>query len=87
MRNASGSSPPPLQRIHPDTIYQSGTAKLALEHWRKQPTDVIVRSLAPGGREALRVKPDGRIMNGNTRIKVLQERGYDVNGLPREIAN
>jgi hypothetical protein len=48
-------------------------------------TDVIIRSLAPGNREALRVKTDGRIMNGNTRIKVLEERGFDVNSLPREI--
>jgi hypothetical protein len=84
--NASGSSRPPLQRIHPDATYQ-GTAKLALEYWRKQPTDAIIRSLAPGGREALQVKPDGRIMNGNTRIRVLEERGIDVNGLPREIVN
>ncbi len=81
----SGGPTPPLQRIHPDATYQSGSAKLALEHWRKQPTDDIVRSLAPGSREALRVKPDGRIMNGNTRIKVLEERGFDVNGLPREV--
>jgi hypothetical protein len=85
MHNSSGAPQPPLQRIHPDTTYQSGTAKLALEYWRRQPTDLIVRSLAPGSREALRVKPDGRIVNGNTRIKVLEERGLDVNGLPREI--
>jgi hypothetical protein len=85
--NSSGSSPPPLQPIHSDATYQSGPAKLALEHWRKQPTDDIVRSLAPGSREALRVKPDGRIMNGNTPIKVLEERGFDVNNLPREIVN
>jgi hypothetical protein len=83
--NTSGSSQPPLQRIHPDATYQTGTAKLALEHWQKQSTDVIIRSLAPGNREALRVKTDGRIMNGNTRIKVLEERGFDVNSLPREI--
>jgi hypothetical protein len=31
------------------------------------------------------IKPDGSVFNGNTRIKVLQERGFDVNGLPREI--
>jgi hypothetical protein len=31
------------------------------------------------------VKPDGRMMNGNTRTKVLEERGYDINRLPREI--
>jgi hypothetical protein len=85
--NSSSSSHPPLQRIHPDATYQGGTAKLALDHWRQQPTDAVIRSLAPGGRETLRVKPDGRIMNGNTRIKVLEERGFDVNGLPREIVN
>jgi hypothetical protein len=85
--NTSGSSQPPLQHIHSDATYQSGSAKLALEYWRKQPTDAIVRSLAPGSREALRVKPDGRIMNGNTRTKVREERGVDVNSLPREIVN
>jgi hypothetical protein len=51
-----GLSQPQLQRIHPDATYQAGTAKLALEHWQKQPTGDIVRSLAPGAREALRVK-------------------------------
>jgi hypothetical protein len=85
--NSSNPSQPPLQRIHTDATYQSGSAKLALEYWRKQSTDDIVRTLAPGNREALRVKPDGRIMNGNTRIKVLEERGYDINRLPREIVN
>jgi hypothetical protein len=58
----------------------------ALEHWRKQATSAIVDSLRPGQPESLRVKPDGRIMNGNTRIKVLEERGYDIESLPREAA-
>jgi hypothetical protein len=58
---------------------------VALEHWRKQSAEDIVRSLQPGQPEALKVKPDGRIMNGNTRIKVLEERGVDVNMLPREV--
>lgn len=48
MHNTGGQPHPPLQRIHPDTTYLSGTAKLAVEYWRKQPTDVIVRSLAAG---------------------------------------
>jgi hypothetical protein len=76
-----------LQRIHPDTTYQSGAAKLALEYWRKQSTDSIVQSLAPGGRESLKVKDHGRIMNGNTRIKVLEERSFDINQLPRDNVN
>ena len=44
-----------------------------------------MESLKPGGPEALKVKPDGRILNGNTRIKVLEERGFDINSLPREV--
>jgi hypothetical protein len=60
-------------------------AWVALEYWRKQPTEDIVRSLQPGQPEALKVQVDGRIMNGNTRIKVLEERGFDVNSLPREV--
>jgi hypothetical protein len=30
------------------------------------------------------VKVDGRVFQGNTRIKVLEERGYPVNNLPRD---
>jgi hypothetical protein len=29
------------------------------------------------------VKPDGTILDGNTRIWVLRQRGYDVDSLPR----
>jgi hypothetical protein len=77
---------PVLRRIHPDSTYQTGAAKFALGYWRGRPTDEIVESLRPGSAQALRVKSDGRIMNGNTRIKALEERGYDVNSLPRETA-
>ena len=78
---------PPLRRIHADHIWQSGANRTSLEYWRKQSTNTIVTSLQPepGNHEALKVKPDGRIMNGNTRIKVLEERGFDINSLPREI--
>ena len=62
-----------------------GTSRIALEYWRQQPTTDIVQSLQPGNAEALKVKPDGRIMNGNTRIKVLEERDIDVNSRPREV--
>jgi len=47
-------------------------------------TEQIVGSLAPGLREALSVKDDGTIIDGNTRIKVLDERRYDVDSLPQE---
>jgi hypothetical protein len=44
-----------------------------------------VKSLRPGEIGALKVKPDGRILDGNTRIKVLEERGFAINNLPREV--
>ena len=64
---------------------ETGSGRFAMEYWRKQSTDDIVESLQPGNREALKVKPDGRIMDGNTRVKVLEERGFDINTLPREV--
>ena len=76
---------PRLRRIHSDHTLEAGSNQVALEYWRKQPTEDIVNSLQPGQPEALKVKSDGRIMNGNMRIKVLEERGFDVNSLPREV--
>jgi hypothetical protein len=64
---------------------ERGAGRLALEYWRQQSTDDIIQSLQPAKVEALKVKPDGRIMNGNTRIKVLEERGVDIHSLPREV--
>jgi RHS repeat-associated protein len=80
----SNAAQPPLKRIHSDETLSTGSNKYSLDHWRKQPTQKIVESLTPGKTESLKVKPDGRIMNGNVRIKVLEERGYDINSLPRE---
>lgn len=77
---------PPLHRIHPDSTYESDLeAKSSLEYWRTRPTVEIVDSLIPGGQDPLIAKADGRMMNGNTRTKVLEERGFDINGLPREV--
>jgi hypothetical protein len=75
---------PPLRRIHSDQTLETGISRFTLEYWRKQATDGIVKSFQPRNPEALKIKPDGRIMNGNTRIKVLEERGFDINSLPRE---
>jgi hypothetical protein len=62
-------------------------ARRSLEYHRSRPTDEIVESLRPslGNTEQLRVKPDGRVFQGNTRIKALEERGYPVNDLPRDV--
>jgi hypothetical protein len=50
---------------------------------RKMSADDIVKSLRPGAENPLKVGADGRIFDGNTRILVLEERGFDINSLPR----
>ncbi|MER7791550.1 RHS repeat-associated core domain-containing protein, partial [Streptomyces sp. NPDC097640] len=75
-----GDKQPPLNPLHPG----SSLDKSSLEFWRKQDTEDIVWSLRPGAHEPLIVKPDGTVMNGNTRVSVLRSRGYDVDSLPRE---
>jgi hypothetical protein len=81
----SDASRPPLRRIHADETLESGASSFSLSYWRQRKTEEIVESLRPGSDEALQVKPDGRIFNGNVRIKVIEERGFDVNSLEREV--
>jgi hypothetical protein len=76
---------PLLRRIHADETLRSGVSRFSLEYWRQRSTGEIVESLRPGRREALKIKPDGRILNGNVRIKILEDRGFDINSLEREI--
>ncbi|MGA9996682.1 MAG: hypothetical protein WBP93_14790 [Pyrinomonadaceae bacterium] len=78
-------SQPPLQRIHADETLEKGVSRFSLQYWRQRSTEEIVESLRSGRIEALKVKPDGRILNGNIRIKILEERGFEVNKLEREI--
>jgi hypothetical protein len=76
---------PSLRRIHADETLEIGISRFSLEYWRQHSTEEIIDSLRPGKSEALKVKPDGRILNGNIRVKVLEERGFDIEVLEREI--
>ena len=79
-----GAQRPPLRRIHRDALYEtSPAARRSLEYHRTS-TEEIVESLRPGTPKSLKVKPDGRIFDGNTRVKVLEERGYPVDELQRD---
>jgi hypothetical protein len=76
---------PSLRRIHVDETLRFGVSRFSLEYWQQRSSEEIVESLRPGRSEALKVKPDGRILNGNVRIKVLEDRCFDINSLEREI--
>lgn len=74
-----------LRRIHADDTLETGVGRFSLAYWRQRSTEEIIESLRPGKSEALKVKPDGRILNGNVRVKILEERGFDIDSLEREI--
>ena len=76
---------PDLQPIHSLEVLTSRRYRRNYEYWSSQTTERIVKSLALGHRESLTIKPDGRVVQGNTRITILLQRGYDVKTLPREI--
>ncbi len=71
----------PPQPLHPD----SSLSPAKLEGFRKLPTDALIDSLKPGQPGSLKARPDGTMLDGHHRIKVLRERGVDVDRLAREI--
>lgn len=83
MMDTGDGSQASLKQLHPD----GSLSKSKLEQMRKLPTHQIVDSLAPGKTTSLKTRPDGTILDGNHRIKVLQERKFDVDALPREVLN
>ena len=81
LNEATGQAP--LKGLHSKEAMANNRS--STDYWRGRSTGEITQSLRPGQAEALRVKGDGTIMNGNTRIQILRERGgIDVNNLPRE---
>jgi len=72
---------PPLIPLHND----ESLLHLKLEKFRKIETDKLVKSLAPEQDGSLKTRADGTIVDGHHRIKVLRDRGVDVDSLPREI--
>lgn len=72
---------PPLQPLHPD----HQLLELKLTTFRRLTTNVLLASLRPGQPSALKTREDGTILDGHHRLKVLRERGVNVNDLPREV--
>lgn len=60
---------PPLQPLHADETL----IPLKLEQFRKVTTEDLIKSLAPGRSGALKVRPDGTMLDGHHRIKVLRD--------------
>ena len=51
----------------------------------KLSSEQLKESLAPGHGHSLKTRLDGTMLDGHHRIHVLEERGENVNALPREV--
>lgn len=71
---------PPLTPLHP----YSSLSPAKLDKLKRLSTETLQHSLRPGLKDAFKVRPDGTILDGHHRIKILRERGVDVDRLPRE---
>jgi hypothetical protein len=80
-RNPTTQSP--LRRIHTPETINSSYYQYSYAYWRGQSTQSIIDSLAPGQLEPLTVNSNGAIVQGNTRTLIFEQRGYDINSLPR----
>jgi hypothetical protein len=70
----------PLKPLHAE----GSLSQPKLAAFRKLSREDLIGSLRPGEPGALKVKPDGTIMDGHHRIYVLRELDVDVDALPRE---
>jgi len=66
--------------------------KSGFEYWSKQSNEDIIKSLNPGGKEPMQVRTEFdseggmhfKVLQGNTRMSILQSRGADLSGLNPE---
>lgn len=72
-----------LKPLHSD----SSLIQLKLEQYDRLTTEELIDSLQPGEVGALKTRPDGTMIDGHHRIKILRDRGVDVDSLPREIVS
>ena len=72
---------PPLKPLHVDSTLIGSK----VDKYGKLSDQELIDSLKPGQQGSLKVRPDGTIVDGHHRIKILRDRGVDVDSLPREI--
>jgi hypothetical protein len=71
----------PLTPLHSDNALNSAK----LDKFRKLSNEELIVSLQPGRDGSLKSRPDGTVLDGHHRIRILRERGVNVDALPREI--
>jgi hypothetical protein len=60
-------------------------SRAKLDQLSKLSTQQLIASLKPGQPGSLKTRPDGTVIEGHHRLRILRDRGVDVNALPREV--
>jgi hypothetical protein len=71
---------PPLKPLHSD----ESLLPLKLADYGRRTTAELIDSLRPGKEHSLKTRPDGTILDGHHRVRILRDRGINVDDLPRE---
>ena len=72
---------PPLQSLHAEGMLNRAKVQM----FSRLSDGELIESLKPGQPGALKTRPDGTVMDGHHRVKILRDRGIAVDDLPREI--
>lgn len=72
---------PPLKSLHAESTLNP----TKLQMFARLSDSELVESLGPGQPGALKTRPDGTVMDGHHRVKILRDRGIPVDDLPRDV--
>ena len=72
---------PPLKSLHAESTLNQAKVQM----FSRLSDSELIESLRPGQPGALKTRPDGTVMDGHHRVKVLRDRGIAVDNLPREV--
>ena len=71
----------PLKMLHANEALN----RVKLEKFSRLSDQELIASLTPGQDGSLKARPDGTVLDGHHRLKILRERGVDIDALPREV--
>jgi len=72
---------PPLKPLHSS----ASLSPVKLAELGRLSREAIKQTLLPGGTHSLKARSDGTLLEVHHRIRILRNRGIDVDSMPREI--
>jgi ParB-like chromosome segregation protein Spo0J len=72
---------PPLKLLHSD----DALSRAKTDKYSKLSTQELMESLRPGQAGSLKARPDGTVLDGHHRLRILRDRGVVIDALPREV--